>query len=100
MTICFSRYTIISNQKLVKLDIFSSVLCSFKLEVLPEVLPDDTILTLQDVVTRMVQQRRADINVDPVPTSASTSPSWMHTAPASILLEPQSESAPQTRLPL
>jgi hypothetical protein len=96
MTICFSRYTIISNQKLVKLDIFSSVLCSFKLEVLP----DDTILTLQDVVTRMVQQRRADINVDPVPTSASTSPSWMHTAPASILLEPQSESAPQTRLPL
>jgi hypothetical protein len=37
-----------------------------------EVAPDDTTLTLRDVVTRRVQWRRTSIYVDPAAISAST----------------------------
>jgi hypothetical protein len=40
-----------------------------------EVTPDDTTLTLWDVVTRRVQWRRTSIDVDPAAVSASTTPS-------------------------
>jgi hypothetical protein len=49
-----------------------------------EVAPDDTTLTLRDVVTRRVQWRRTYIDVDPAAISASTtpSPSQQHTIPS------------------
>jgi hypothetical protein len=40
-----------------------------------EVAPDDTTLTLRDVVTRRVQWRRTFIYVDPAAISVSTTPS-------------------------
>jgi hypothetical protein len=50
-----------------------------------EVPPDDTTLTLWDVITRRVQWRRTYIIVDPsAVTSASTTASQPNTTPASI----------------
>jgi hypothetical protein len=40
-----------------------------------EVTPDDTTLTLRNAVTRRVQWRRTSIDVDPAAISASTTPS-------------------------
>jgi hypothetical protein len=42
-----------------------------------EVAPDDTALTLRDVVTRRVQWRRTSIDVDPATILASTTPSLL-----------------------
>jgi hypothetical protein len=39
-----------------------------------DVAPNDTTLTLRDVVTRRVQWRRTSIDVGPVAISASTTP--------------------------
>jgi hypothetical protein len=48
-----------------------------------DVAPNDTTLTLRDVVTRRVQWRRTSIDVDPVAISTSTTPSLsqQHTIP-------------------
>jgi hypothetical protein len=40
-----------------------------------EVAPDDTTLTMHDVLTRRVKWRRTSIDVDPAAISASTTPS-------------------------
>jgi hypothetical protein len=50
-----------------------------------EVLPDNTTLTMWDVVTKRVQWRQTSIDVDPsVVASASTTPSQPNTSPALI----------------
>jgi hypothetical protein len=55
-----------------------------------EVSPDDTTLTLQDIVSRRVQWRRS-IDVDPATTLVSITPSHSLTTLASILPKPQLE---------
>jgi hypothetical protein len=55
-----------------------------------EVSPDDTTLTLQDIVSRRVQWRRS-IDVDPATTLVSITPSHSLTTLASILPKPQPE---------
>jgi hypothetical protein len=64
-----------------------------------EVPPDDTTLTLRDVVTRRVQWRRTSIDVDPAAISVLTTPSQSqpHTIPSlSLLQNTPSQSRPQT----
>jgi hypothetical protein len=57
-----------------------------------EMPPDDTTLTLRYAISRRVQWRRTAIDVDPTTTSASTTPSQLHTAPTSIFPEAQQDS--------
>jgi hypothetical protein len=58
-----------------------------------EVPPDDTTLTMQDVVTRRVQWRQTSIDVHPsTVASTSTTTSQLNTSPTSI--------CPETRLSL
>jgi hypothetical protein len=60
-----------------------------------EVPPDDTTLTMQDVVTRRVQWRQTSIDVDPSATaSASTTPSQPNTSPALIFPETRLSPSP------
>jgi hypothetical protein len=55
-----------------------------------EVLPNDTMPTLWDAITRRVHWRRTSIYDDPsVVASASTTASQPHTTPSSIFLETQ-----------
>jgi hypothetical protein len=71
---------------MVKVDMVHDNMKNMKLEVPP----DDTMLTLRDVITRMVQWRRTYIDVDPsVATSASTTASQPNIAPGSIFPETQ-----------
>jgi vancomycin resistance protein YoaR len=50
--------------------------------------PDDTTLTLRDVVTRRVQCRWTSIDVDPsAVASVSITPSQPNTSPASIFID-------------
>jgi hypothetical protein len=51
-----------------------------------EVPPDDTTLTLWDVVSRRVQWRRTGIYVDQVATLTLTTPSQPQTAPVALIL--------------
>jgi hypothetical protein len=74
-----------------KVDMVHENLKDLKLEV-----PlDDTMLTMQDAVTRRVQQRRTSIDVDPsAASSALTTPSQPNTAPASIFPETRPSLSP------
>jgi hypothetical protein len=51
-----------------------------------EVPPDDTTLTLWDVVSRRVKWRRTGIYVDQVATLTLTTPSQPQTAPVALIL--------------
>jgi hypothetical protein len=60
-----------------------------------EVPPDDTTLTIQDVVTRTVQWRRTSIDVDPsAAASTSITPSQLNTSPALIFPEARLSLSP------
>jgi hypothetical protein len=73
-----------SSYAVVKVDMVHKNLNDFKLEVPP----DDTTLTLRDVVTRRVQWRWTSIDVDPSAiASTSITTSQLNTAPALIFLE-------------
>jgi hypothetical protein len=73
-----------SSYTVVKVDMVHKNLNDFKLEVPP----DDTTLTLRDVVTRRVQRRQTSIDVDPSAiASTSTTTSQLNTAPALIFPE-------------
>jgi hypothetical protein len=79
-----------SSYVVVKVDMVHENLKDLKLEVLP----DDTTLTMWDVVTRRVQWRTS-IDVDPsVVALASTTLSQLNTTPASIFLETHLSSTP------
>jgi predicted signal transduction protein with EAL and GGDEF domain len=55
-----------------------------------EVPPDDTMLTLQDAITKRVQWRRTSIDVNPsAATSALATTSQLNTAPALIFPDTQ-----------
>jgi hypothetical protein len=59
-----------------------------------EVPPDDTTLTMWDVITIRVQWGRTSIDVDPSATaSASTTASQPHTAPGSLFPKTQPHSS-------
>jgi hypothetical protein len=62
-----------------------------------EVAPDDTTLTLRNVVTRRVQWRRTSIDDGPAAISASTTPSMsqQHTIPSQL----QSHTIPSLSQP-
>jgi hypothetical protein len=79
-----------SSYIVVKVDMVHENLKDLKLEVPP----DDTTLTMWDVVTRRVQWRTS-IDVDPsVATPASTTLSQLNTTPASIFLETHLSPSP------
>jgi hypothetical protein len=60
-----------------------------------EVPPDDMMLTMRDVVTRIVQWRWTSIDVDPSATaSTSTIPSQLNTSHASIFPETRPSPSP------
>jgi hypothetical protein len=75
----------ISSYPVIKVDMMHENSKDLKLEVPP----DDTTLTLRDVVSRRVQWRRTSIDVDPsvAAASVSTTASQLNTAPASIFPE-------------
>jgi type III secretory pathway lipoprotein EscJ len=60
-----------------------------------EVPPDDTMLTMQDIVTTRVQWRQTSIDVDPLAAAlASTTPSQPNTSSASIFPETRLSPSP------
>jgi hypothetical protein len=60
-----------------------------------EVSSDDTTLTMQDAVNRMVQWRGTSIDVDPsAAASVSTTPSQLSTSPTSIFPKPHLSPSP------
>jgi hypothetical protein len=75
----------ISSYPVVKVDMMHENSKDLKLEVPP----DDTTLTLRDIVSRRVQWRWTSIDVDPsvATASMSTTASQLNTAPASIFPE-------------
>jgi hypothetical protein len=75
----------ISSYPVIKVDMMHENSKDLKLEVPP----DDTALTLPDVVSRRVQWRRTSIDVDPsvAAASVSTTASQLNTSPASIFPE-------------
>jgi hypothetical protein len=80
-----------SSYVVVKVDMVHENSKDLKLE-LP---PDDTTLTMWDVVTRGVQWRRTSIDVDPSTiASASTTRSQPNTTPTSIFLETHPSLSP------
>jgi hypothetical protein len=79
----------VSSYAVVKVDMVHENSKDLKLEVPP----DDTTLTMRDVITRRVQWRWTSINVDPSTAAlALTTPSQLKTSPSSIF--------PNTRLSL
>jgi hypothetical protein len=81
----------ISSYAMVKVDMVHENLKDLMLEVPP----DDTMLTMWDAVTRGVQWRRAFIDVDPlVAASVSTTPSQPNTSPASIFSKTRLSPSP------
>jgi hypothetical protein len=63
-----------------------------------EVPPDDTTLTMWDVVTRRVQWRQTSIDVDPSATaSALTTPSQLNTSTTSIVPEARLSPSPNPK---
>jgi hypothetical protein len=82
-----------SSYSVVKVDMVHDNSKDLKLD-LP---PDNTTLTMRDVVTRRVQWRWTSIDVDPSTTaSTSTTPSQLNTSPA--LIVPESRLSPSPNL--
>jgi hypothetical protein len=80
-----------SSCAVVKVDMVYDNLKYLKLEVPP----DDTTLTMRDIVTRRVQWRRSSIDVDPsAAASASTTPSQSNTSPAFMFPESRLSPSP------
>jgi hypothetical protein len=78
-----------SSYAVVKVDMVHDNSKDLKLEVSP----DDTTLTMWDVVTRRVQWRWTSIDIDPsAVASASTTPSQLNTSPA--LMSPKAHLSP------
>jgi hypothetical protein len=78
-----------SSYAVVKVDMVHDNSNDLKLEVSP----DDTTLTMWDVVTRRVQWRWTSIDIDPsAVASASTTPSQLNASPA--LMSPKAHLSP------